>query len=160
MYIKTCSVTEESGSESNKRIAQRRSPMKKSRKLTLVIGDKSLSSWSMRPWLVLKAANLEFREILISLDRPRTKQEIRRYSPSGRVPVLLHGETAVWDSLAICEYIAEIDPLLWPVDASARAEARSYAAEMHSSFVALRRQLSMDLHLKVRVRHLDADTIA
>lgn len=108
--------------------------------LTLVIGDKNLSSWSLRPWLLMKQAGLPFSERLIRLDRAETKAEIAKYSPSGRVPCLIDGETAIWDSLSIAEYLAEKfpDKALWPADAKARALARSVSAEMHSGFGALR----------------------
>jgi glutathione S-transferase len=108
--------------------------------LTLVIGDKNLSSWSLRPWLLMKQAAIPFTERLVRLDRPETKREIAKYSPSGRVPCLIDGETAIPDSLAIAEYLAEkfSDKALWPADARARAIARSVSAEMHSGFAALR----------------------
>lgn len=108
--------------------------------LTLVIGDKNLSSWSLRPWLMLKQTGVPFTERLIRLDRPGTKAEIAKVSPSGRVPCLIDGETAIWDSLAIAEYFAEKFPEkgLWPADVKARAIARSVSAEMHSGFGALR----------------------
>lgn len=108
--------------------------------LILVIGDKNLSSWSLRPWLLMKAAGIPFTERLVRLDRPETKAEIARYSPSGRVPCLIDGAAAIWDSLAIAEYLAEKFPekSLWPEDPAARAIARSVSAEMHSGFQALR----------------------
>jgi glutathione S-transferase len=130
--------------------------MKKRKKLRIVIGDQNLSSWSMRPWLVLKASGLPFEQTKILLDRPDTAKLIKRFSPSGRVPVLIDGTQTVWDSLAICEYIAELAPEknLWPADARLRAQARSYVAEMHSGFTALRSQCSMDLSLKIKIKHL------
>lgn len=108
--------------------------------LTLVIGDKNLSSWSLRPWLLMKQAGIPFTERLVRLDRPETKAEIAKFSPSGRVPCLVDGETAIWDSLSIAEYLAERFPekSLWPAETRARAIARSVAAEMHSGFAALR----------------------
>lgn len=132
-----------------------------SEKFKLVIGDKNLSTWSMRPWLVAKTSGLPFEEIQIRLDRPTTREEIQTYSPSGRVPVLIHGNTAVWDSLAICEYIHELAPekQLWPTAPATRATARSYAAEMHSGFQGMRSQLSMDIRLKMEIRHLTPDTV-
>lgn len=112
--------------------------------LKLVIGDKNLSSWSLRPWMLLKHLGLDFEEIRLPLDTPRFEAEIGRYSPARRVPVLLDGELAVWDSLAICEYVNETTGCLaWPADASARARARSVSAEMHSGFAALRTAWSM-----------------
>lgn len=115
--------------------------------LTLVIGNKAYSSWSLRPWLALKQAGLPFREILVPLRQPDTKERILAHSPSGKVPCLLHGNRTIWDSLAICEYVAELDSAagLWPDDAHARAVARSVSAEMHASFVGLRSNLPMDL---------------
>ena len=108
--------------------------------LTLVIGDKNLSSWSLRPWLLMKASGVAFSERLTRLDRPETRSEIEKYSPSGRVPCLVDGGTTIWDSLAIAEHLAEKFPekLLWPKEPEARAIARSVSAEMHSGFQALR----------------------
>lgn len=115
--------------------------------LTLLIANKAYSSWSLRPWLALKQAGLPFREALVPLRQPDTAARIRELSPSGRVPCLRDGERIVWDSLAICEYIAELAPAagLWPDDSHARAVARSVSAEMHSGFIALRSTMSMDL---------------
>jgi glutathione S-transferase len=129
--------------------------------LSLVIGDKNLSSWSMRAWLSLKASELPFEEILILLDQAETKLDLNKYSPSSKVPCLIHGDLRVWDSLAICEYIAELafDKFLWPEDIQSRAIARSYVSEMHSGFSALRSQLSMDIRLRMEIRHLTPQTI-
>lgn len=119
--------------------------------LTLVIGNKAFSSWSLRPWLALKHTGLPFEEVVIPLRQPDTTARIKQHSPTGRVPCLRHsdpmGERVVWDSLAICEYLAETFPeaKLWPDDAHARAVARSVSAEMHSGFVGLRTHMSMDL---------------
>lgn len=128
--------------------------------MILVIGDKNLSSWSMRPWLAMRAAGLPFKEVKILLDQPNTAEKIKRYSPSGRVPLLLHGDLRVWDSLAICEYLAETfkNHSLWPADKGDRALARSMVAEMHSSFQSLRNQLSMDIRLRTHIRHLTSAT--
>jgi glutathione S-transferase len=118
--------------------------------LTLVIGNKNYSSWSLRPWLAMKQAGLDFAEVRIPLDMPTTHQEIRRYSPSGRVPVLRHGELTVWESLAICEYVAEcFAPNLWPEDTVARALARSVSAEMHAGFQSLRENMPMDCRARL-----------
>lgn len=114
--------------------------------LQLVIGDRDFSSWSLRPWLAAKQAGLLFEEISIRLRGPKTKAEILKYSPSGRVPCLLDDDTVVWDSMAICEYLAEKSPALWPSDRKARAEARSISAEMHSGFSALRQGMPMEIH--------------
>jgi glutathione S-transferase len=129
--------------------------------LSLVIGDKNLSSWSMRAWLVAKASKLPFTEILIPLDQPETKLSLEKHSPSSKVPCFIHGELKVWDSLAISEYIAELAPdkSLWPKNATWRALARAYVCEMHSGFTALRGQLSMDIRLRMEIRHLNAQTI-
>lgn len=115
--------------------------------LTLVVGNKNYSSWSLRAWLGLALAGAEFEEVVIPLDRPETQDEIRRWSAAGKVPVLLHGELAVWDSLAILEYAAELHPDagLLPADRGARAVARSVMAEMHAGFAALRREYPMDM---------------
>jgi glutathione S-transferase len=129
--------------------------------LQLIIGDKNLSSWSMRPWLVLKASELPFKETKILLDRPTSQKQIKKYSPSGRVPALIHGTTTIWDSLSICEYVHELAPdkELWPRDSKKRAVARSCVAEMHAGFASLREQLSMDISLKIRIKHLAPNTI-
>lgn len=113
----------------------------------LVIGNKNYSSWSLRPWLLLRHADIPFQEIRIPLDQPGTQAEIRRHSPSGRVPALIEGDLTVWESLAICEWAAERFPekLLWPEDATARAIARAAASEMHGGFQALRDDLPMDI---------------
>jgi glutathione S-transferase len=117
--------------------------------LQLVIGNKNFSSWSLRPWLLLKQAGLPFREIPVHLRQADTKAQILAHSPSGKVPALIDGDLTVWDSLAICEYLAEKASLnhvdLWPADPKARAEARSVSAEMHSGFAALRQQMSMEV---------------
>ncbi len=115
--------------------------------LTLVIGNKNYSSWSLRPWLALKAAGQSFDEKLIVLRRPETKAEILLQSAAGKLPVLKAGDLTIWESLAICEYIAETWPEagLLPEDARARAVARSVMSEMHAGFAALRRELPMDI---------------
>jgi glutathione S-transferase len=112
--------------------------------LTLVIANRNYSSWSLRPWLALKEAGIPFRESRIPLGTVRTREEISKVSPSGRLPVLLDGNLAIWDSLAICEYLAERQPTLWPAEPTARAMARSISAEMHSGFVALRANMPMN----------------
>jgi glutathione S-transferase len=114
---------------------------------TLVIGNKNYSSWSMRPWVVMTAFDIPFKEVRVLLDQDDTAAEIARYTGSGRVPVLLDGDIAIWDSLAICEYLAEQFPDrgLWPARTDARAIARSICAEMHSGFTGLRSAMSMDI---------------
>lgn len=118
--------------------------------LILVIGNKNYSSWSLRPWLALKAAGQPFHEVMIGLRQPETKADILRHSPAGKVPALKHGDLLVWESLAICEYIAETfaEAGLLPADSRARAVARSVMSEMHAGFAALRRDLPMDIHFK------------
>lgn len=122
--------------------------------LTLVIGNKNYSSWSLRPWLAMKQADLAFNETQILLNRPDSTEKILRYSPSGRVPCLVvDGGLTVFDSLAICEYVNERliedgKASLWPHDAKARARARSVTAEMHSGFAALRTHMPMDIRAR------------
>lgn len=107
--------------------------------LTLVIGNKNLSSWSLRPWLVLKHFGLAFQEVKLPLDTAEFHRDIVKYSPTRRVPLLIAGELKIWDSLAIAEYLNEqVQGRAWPADATARALARAVSAEMHSGFVALR----------------------
>jgi len=108
--------------------------------LTLTIGDKNLSSWSFRPWYLLKQAGIPFTEEIIRLDRQQTRKILKEKSPSGLVPFLTHGEVKIWDSLAILEYVADLFPemQLWPEDITARGAARALAAEMHAGFSALR----------------------
>lgn len=115
--------------------------------LLLVIGNKNLSSWSMRPWLLLRHAGLPFRERVLPFETAGWRDAIVALSPSRRVPALHHGELVVWDSLAICEYVADVfpDAKLWPSDRAARAIARSMSAEMHSGFAGMRREMSMDV---------------
>lgn len=113
--------------------------------MTLVIGTKRFSSWSLRPWLAAKMAGIAFDEVVIALRQPETKAEILKHSPSGKVPCLIHDQLTIWDSLAICEYLAEMHPTLWPEGREARAIARAVSAEMHSSFPNLRNSCSMDV---------------
>jgi glutathione S-transferase len=112
----------------------------------LVIGNKNTSSWSLRPWLAMRHARIPFSELSINLRATDAKAQILVHSPSGRVPALLVEERAIWDSLAILEYLAEAHPeaSLWPQPAEARARARSVASEMHSGFQALRQHCPMD----------------
>lgn len=113
---------------------------------TLVIGNKNYSSWSLRPWLLLREAGIDFTEQRIVLDEPGTASALAAVSPSGRVPVLLIDGEVIWDSLAIAETVAERYPdrHLWPADPAARAHARSVSAEMHAGFPALRQQMPMN----------------
>jgi len=112
--------------------------------MLLVIGNKNYSSWSLRPWIALKMLGVPFDEKRIALRRPETKAEILRYSAAGHVPILRDGDTVVWDSLAILEYLAERHPQLWPADRAQRAKARAISAEMHSGFPHLREHMSMN----------------
>ena len=125
---------------------------------TLVIGNKNYSSWSLRPWLLLRQFGVAFDERRIPLDTPQFHDEIRQWSPSGRVPVLHDDGLVVWDTLAICEYANErwLDGRGWPRDVAARAQARSAAAEMHSGFGALRAQLPMQCDRLPRTGRWDA----
>jgi glutathione S-transferase len=134
---------------------------------TLIVGTRSWSSWSLRPYVALRATGVAFDTIDIRLrqkDAPTTREQILNFSPAGKVPVLKIVENGksvtVWDSLAICETIAERHPEagLWPDDPSARAVARSYSAEMHSGFPDLRDQLSMDFARKKTLPELREDT--
>jgi glutathione S-transferase len=113
--------------------------------LTLVIGNKNYSSWSLRAWIALKHLGLAFAEKQILLDTPQFASEVAVYGAAGRVPILLHGDLTVWDSLAICEYGAELAGRGWPRDSAVRAVARSVSAEMHSGFAALRSQWPMNV---------------
>jgi glutathione S-transferase len=118
--------------------------------MKLVIANKAYSSWSLRGWLVAKAAGIAFEEVLIPLFEEGSSEEIRRHSPSGKVPCLIDGKTAVWDSLAILEYLHEKNPKagLYPADAAERARHRSLCAEVHSSFATLRSVCGMNLRRK------------
>ncbi len=131
--------------------------------LKLVIGNKNYSSWSMRPWLALRANNIAFEEIFIPLyTGAADKQRILDVTRSGKVPALVDGDITVWDSLAIIEYLAERFPQarLWPEDRAARAHARSISAEMHSGFMALRNECPMNLHRPIKPVALSDDARA
>src|SRR3954467_11874864 len=128
--------------------------------LTLVIGNKNYSSWSMRPWLALKASNVAFEEVSIPLyTGDADKQRILKFSRSGKVPILVDGDVTIWDSLAIIEYAAERFPAaqLWPEDRASRAHAGWGAAELPSGFAALRNECGMTLHRPVGAKVLSAD---
>jgi glutathione S-transferase len=115
--------------------------------LTLVIGNKNYSSWSLRPWLAMRVAGIPFKEVRVPLYEPGTAAALSPWSPSGLVPLLQDGPLKVWDSLAICEYLAERFPDrgLWPEERAARAVARSVSAEMHAGFAGLRTAMSMNI---------------
>jgi glutathione S-transferase len=111
---------------------------------TLVIGNKNYSSWSLRPWMLLRHLQLAFEEELIALSRADTGLRIAQHSPTGRVPVLKHGALTVWESIAIGEYLCELTGNGWPGDRGARSQARAVSAEMHAGFGALRAQWPMN----------------
>jgi glutathione S-transferase len=123
--------------------------------MELVIGDKAWSSWSLRPWLALKRTGAPFTETLVPLRRPDTPRQIADAgAPAGKLPVLKDGDLVVWDSLAICEHLADRFPAaaLWPADLRRRTLARCAAAEMHSGFASLRGEMPMDLSMRVTLR--------
>jgi glutathione S-transferase len=131
--------------------------------LKLVIGNRNYSSWSMRPWLALRANDIAFDEVFVPLYTGEAdKQRLLSFTHSGKVPVLIDDDVTVWDSLAIIEYLAERFPekRLWPEDRASRAHARSISAEMHSGFAALRNECGMNLHRPVRAIALSADARA
>ncbi|WP_438023203.1 glutathione S-transferase family protein [Sorangium sp. So ce233] len=115
--------------------------------LHLYIGSKNLSSWSLRPWLAMSHAGVPFEEHVIPYELPDWVDRVAQHSPTRKVPVLRHGDLVVWESLAICEYVAEVFPgaRLWPEGREARAVARAVSSEMHSGFSDLRRELPMDI---------------
>ena len=119
--------------------------------LTLIVGNKNYSSWSMRPWVAMTAFGIPFNEVRVLLDQPDTATRIAAYSAAGRVPVLIAGEMTIWDSLAICEYLAEQfqEKNMWPQDMVARALARSICAEMHSGFTGLRNAMTMNIRARL-----------
>ena len=121
--------------------------------LKIVIGNKNYSSWSMRAWVALKQTGAPFEEVLVPLDTPQTAEGIAKHSAAGKVPVLIDAGVTVWDSLAICEYLAEKFPeaKLWPEEREKRAVARSVCAEMHSGFQALRNDCPMKIKARLPV---------
>jgi glutathione S-transferase len=131
--------------------------------MKLIIGDKNVSSWSMRPWLVLKHFGIPFEEVMIRLGRPDSSANILAHSPSGKVPCLVtDAGDAVWESAAIMETLAELFPqhAMWPRDAAARAHARSISAEMHAGFADLREQMSMNIQRQAFGQELTAGALA
>jgi len=130
--------------------------------LTLVIGNKNYSSWSFRPWIAMKVAGIPFDDRVISLNDPQFKPTLLGFSPAGKVPVLIDGDTHVWESLAIIEYLAEKFPAaaLWPSDAAARAHARAIASEMHAGFTPLRRHFPMNFWRPAKRRAVTAEVAA
>lgn len=128
--------------------------------LRLIIGNKNYSSWSLRPWLAMKVAGIGFEEVRIPLYVPGAKERILEFSPAGKVPSLVDGALRLWDSLSICEYVAEREPALWPRDPAARALARSVSAEMHSGFQGLRSQMSMNVRRRYPGRGRTPESLA
>ena len=120
----------------------------------LFIGNKNYSSWSMRPWVLMRQLDIAFTEHLRPFHLNTGEGAFRRFSPSGKVPLLVDGAQHVWDSLAITEYLAERHPGVWPTDAAARAFARCAAAEMHSGFGALRNECSMSVGVRIRLHRM------
>ncbi len=120
----------------------------------LIIGNKLYSSWSLRPWLLMKALGVPFKETVIPLSQPDTKRNILEHSPSGKVPLLIDGPVRVWESLAIAEYLADKEPSagVWPKDAAARAHARAASSEMHAGFQAIRQACPMNLARQFKPR--------
>ncbi|MDX1595146.1 MAG: glutathione S-transferase family protein [Gammaproteobacteria bacterium] len=129
-------------------------------KPVLILGNKNYSSWSLRAWLALRKAGIEFDEFRIPLFTPEGERLLAEETPAGLVPVLVDGEITVWDSLAIAEYAAEKEPALWPESRAARATARAVAAEMHAGFAALRRTLPMNCRARGRRVAYGADVDA
>jgi glutathione S-transferase len=129
--------------------------------LLLLIGNKNYSSWSLRPWIAMKVAGIAFAEQVISLDAADFKDRVRKISAAGKVPALADGETQVWESLAILEYLAERFPqaCLWPAEPAARAHARAIAAEMHAGFTPLRRHYPMNVRRPARRREPTAEVM-
>jgi glutathione S-transferase len=122
----------------------------------LYIANKNYSSWSLRPWVLMRELEIAFREHLVPFGEEASWHNYRKISPSGKVPCLIDGETVVWDSLAIAEYLAERHAAVWPVRVGARAWARSAAAEMHSGFTELRGRCSMSCGVRVRLKDFPA----
>jgi glutathione S-transferase len=122
--------------------------------LKLIIGNKNYSSWSLRPWIAMKAVGIAFNEEVIPLYEPGSREQVLKFSPAGKVPVLIDGDQSIWESLAILEYLAEKFPetALWPVEAGARSHARVVANEMHGGFQALRRNCPMNMWLPPKKR--------
>ena len=119
----------------------------------LFIANKNYSSWSLRPWALLRGLGIAFQEEMHLFDGTSNYRRYRTFSPSGKVPCLHDGDTAVWDSLAIAEYLAERHPGVWPADNAARVWARCACAEMHSGFATLRDECSMSVGVRIRLHH-------
>jgi glutathione S-transferase len=121
---------------------------------TLYIANKNYSSWSLRPWLTMRALDIPFDEQLVVFGDGSNWAQFRDFAPNGRVPCLHDGDTVVWDSLAIIEYLAERHDGVWPTDATARTWARSASAEMHSGFTELRNRCSMSCGQRVQLHEI------
>lgn len=119
--------------------------------MQLIIGNKNYSSWSLRVWWLLKSLGLPFNEVVVPLGQPETRPTLLQYTPSGKVPAILNGEVALWDSLAITEYMNESHLGVWPVEHRMRAYARAVCAEMHSGFNALRNEMPMNCTVRVKI---------
>src|SRR5437660_4400976 len=130
--------------------------------LTLVLANKADSSWSMRPWMVLKHFDIPFEDIVIPMGRPETRAEMLAHAPTGKCPSLHDRSGSVWDSLAIIEYLAETYPVfpIWPRGTEARAHARSLSAEMHSGFTAMRRECPMNIRRPRRAIKVSDEVLA
>jgi glutathione S-transferase len=122
----------------------------------LYIANKNYSSWSLRPWVLMRELAIPFREILVRFGGSKHPDAFRHFSPTGKVPCLVDGDLTVWDSLSITEYVGERHACVWPAEAAARAWARSAAAEMHSGFSALRNACSMACGLRITLHAVDA----
>lgn len=125
----------------------------------LVIGNKNYSTWSFRAWWVLKHAGIDFEEVMVPLYVEGYRDRLLAFTPSAKVPIYFEDELAIWDSLAICEYVAETHASLWPQDAAARARARSLSAEMHSGFFAIRGALHMNCRAEYRAVAVTAEIV-
>jgi glutathione S-transferase len=120
----------------------------------LFIGNKNYSSWSMRPWVLMRQLGIGFQEQLRPFHLNKGEGDFRKFSPTGKVPLLVHGELSIWDSLAIAEFLGERHPGVWPAMADARAFARCAAAEMHSGFGTLRNECSMSVGVRIRLHRV------
>ncbi|HKI74041.1 MAG TPA: glutathione S-transferase family protein [Pseudomonadales bacterium] len=122
--------------------------------MKLYIANKNYSSWSLRPWVLMRELSIEFEEVMVFFEGADNHEQFKRFSPSGRVPCLVDGDTTVWDSLAIIEYLAEQYPKVWPEAVGARSWARCAAAEMHSGFTLVRNTCGMSCGVRVRLNEV------
>jgi glutathione S-transferase len=130
--------------------------------LKLILGNKNYSSWSLRPWIAMRNAGLEFTDEVIPLYETGSAEKVLKYSPTGKVPVLIDGDMVIWESLAILDHLADRFPKIqmWPSDPAARAHARAVAAEMHAGFAPLRRHCPMNMRRVMKKRELTAEVAA